>query len=142
MDEVNLILSNEYKNFISFEIETTSPATYHRIYIPAQKDRTTIDDILKKLDDNGLNDHYVMTISGRKNAIALGVYKKRSTAVEIAKKVIYLGFSTTIEAISKDKNSLYNIKFLFKGNQNLNFYNTFLDENNLKSSPCKKMIDL
>lgn len=137
MDEIRLILENKYANHISFEIEVTSAITYHRIYIPPQKTRSIIDSILKKLDDNDLNDHYVMSIDGRKNAIALGVFKNRKTAEEIATKVKYLGFSTTIESITKDKNSLYNLQFEFNDNQGLEFYNKFIFENKLKSLPCK-----
>lgn len=137
MNEIRFILTNEYANNISFDIETTSPITYHRIYIPSQKNRSTIDKILKALDDNDLNDHYVMTIDGRKNAIALGVYKNKKTAKGIAVKVKYLGYSTIIEAITKDKNSLYNLQFEFTNNQSLSFFENFLLQNELKSSVCK-----
>ena len=137
MDEMRLILEKIYVNNISFEITATSPITYHRIYIPPQKDRATINNILVKLDENDLTDHYVMSVDGRKNAIALGVFKKRKTAEEIATKVNYLGYSTAIESITKDKNSLYNILFEFTDNQDLYFFDKFLVQNNLKYSACE-----
>lgn len=137
MDDIRFILEDKYTNFISFEIEATSAITYHRIYIPPQDSQSKIDKILKTLDENDLNDHYVMSIDGRKNAIALGVFKNRKTAEKIAKKVKYLGYSTTIEAITRDKNSLYNLKLDFKKDQDLTFYDAFLLKNNLKSTVCK-----
>ena len=137
MNDIRNTLEKEYFNYISFEIDATSPVNYHRIYIPPQKDRSTVDNILKKLDENSLDDHYVMTIEGRKNAIALGVFKNRNTAEEIAAKVKYLGFSTIIESITKDKNSLYNLQIEFSSDKSLDFYNKFIDQNNLKSLACK-----
>ncbi|MCU7833810.1 MAG: hypothetical protein KZQ83_01050 [gamma proteobacterium symbiont of Taylorina sp.] len=137
MYELRIILENEYTNHISFLIETTSPITYHRIYIPPQQKQQKINEILANLEKNDLTDHYVMSIDGRKNAIALGVYKNRKTAEKIAHKVKYLGYSIIIEAITKDKNSLFNLKLEFKDNQDLSVYSQFLSSKNLKSVACK-----
>ncbi|WP_198265282.1 hypothetical protein [sulfur-oxidizing endosymbiont of Gigantopelta aegis] len=76
MTDVRLTLEAQYQNELSFGIETTSAITYYRIYIPPLKDKKAIKEILAQLDENGLKDHYVMSIDGRKNAIALGVFKK------------------------------------------------------------------
>jgi len=139
MNEVRSTLEHKYSRQLSFEIQTTSATTYYRIYIPPINDKAEIDKALLKLNKNGLDDHYVMTLNGRKNAIALGVYKQKSTAEEIAQRAKDIGFSTIIEAISKDKDSLYNLKIHFKSNNNMTDYNKLIEEKNLQSDFCKSL---
>ncbi len=109
LDELKIELEKSYPNRLSFEIDSLSTPTYYRIYIPPLSSSEQIKSVLKKLDDNGLTDHYVMSINGRKNAIAIGVFKKRLAAEKVAKKAKIAGFAPTIEAITKDKNSQYNL---------------------------------
>lgn len=138
MQEIRLILEKEYQNQLSFGIETTSTSTYYRIYIPPLENKAKIKETLAKLDKNGLKDHYVMSIDGRKNAIALGVFKKRSAAERVAVKADKAGYSTTIEAITDDKNSQYKLQLFFKENQDLTGFEELLKQKNLKSTECEK----
>ncbi len=138
MNELRLQLETEYQNQLSFGIETTSAITYYRIYIPPLKDKTAIKTTLQNLDDNDLNDHYVMSIGGRKNAIALGVFKKRKAAESVAKRAAKIGLSTTIEAISDDKNSLYQLMVIFQNNQNTDRFMAIISEKKLQSEKCDK----
>ena len=138
MNEIRLILEAEYKNQLSFGIETTSDITYYRIYIPPLVNKEKIKDTLALLDENGLKDHYVMSIDGRKNAIALGVFKERSAAEKVAGKAAKLGLSTTIEAISDDKNSLYQLLVIFQDTQETVRYHEIISEKKLISVECDK----
>jgi hypothetical protein len=138
MDGMKLTLEKEYKNKLSFEIATTSTTTYYRIYIPPLASKEKRKETLKILDKNGLKDHYVMSINGRKNAIALGVFKKISAAEKVAKKTNKAGFATTIEAITDDKNTQYILQLLFRANQDLTFYNELIKQKKLKSTKCEK----
>ena len=125
-----------YNKKLSFEIQTTSATIYYRIYIPPIKDDVEIEKALLKLSKNSLTDHYVMTVDGRKDAIALGVYKETATAEKIAAKAKAIGFSTTIEAITKDKDSLYRLNVYFKKSDNMDAYNQLLIQKKLKSIIC------
>ncbi len=125
-----------YNKKLSFEIQTTSESTYYRIYIPPLENIEEIENALLKLSKNSLNDHYVMAVDGRKNAIALGVYKEKLTAEKIANKAKAIGFSTTIEAISKDKKSLYTLNVYFKASDNMGAYNRLIKQKKLKSIIC------
>lgn len=138
IDEVRFMLEALYANTVSFQIQTTSAATYHRIYIPPQINEKETNNTLSVLDANGLNDHYVMSIDGRKNAIALGVYKNRRTAENIALKAKNLGFSTTIEGITNDKNSLYYLQIDITNSPDLTAYNELMEQKELKSLNCSK----
>ena len=138
MDEIKLSLEKEYKNKLSFGIETTSTTTYYRIYIPPLESKDKIETTLAILDKNGMTDHYVMSINGRKKAIALGVFKKRSAAEKIAIKANKAGFGTTIEAISDDKNSQYKLQIVFQGNQDMKFYQDLLEKKKLTAIECEK----
>jgi hypothetical protein len=109
LEELKIELEKKYPNRLSFEIATTSTPTYYRIYIPPLNSTEEISLVLKKLDDNGLTDHYVMSINGRQNAIAIGVFKKRHAAEKVAKKAKLIGYLPTIEAVTNDKNSQYNL---------------------------------
>ncbi|MCW8930997.1 MAG: hypothetical protein OQL19_12255 [Gammaproteobacteria bacterium] len=138
MNEVRVLLDTEYQNQLSFGIETTSDITYYRIYIPPLRDKAKIKDTLLILDKNGLKDHYVMSIDGRKNAIALGVFKERSAAEKVASKATKIGLSTTIEAISDDKNSLYQLLVIFQDSQETSRYQEIISEKQLISVECDK----
>ncbi len=137
MTDIRLVLEEEYQNQLSFGIEATSEITYYRIYIPPLKTKENIKETLVVLDKNGLNDHYVMSIDGRKNAIALGVFKKRSAAEKVADKAIEIGLATTIEAISDDKNSLYQLLVLFKPYQETVRFQEIITEKKLISVECE-----
>ena len=138
MNDIRLILEKEYKNQLSFGIETTSAITYYRIYIPPLESKSKIKQTLAVLDKNGLKDHYVMSIDGRKNAIALGVFKKRSAAEKIAQKAAKIGSSTIIEAISDDKNSLYQLLIIFQKDQDTTPYQEIIAQKKLISVECDK----
>lgn len=138
LDDLRLTLEKEYKNKLSFRIETTSATTYYRIYIPPVESKEIRNNTLALLDKHGLEDNYVMSIDGRKNAIALGVFKKRSAAETIAAKANKIGLSTTIEAISDDKNSLYKLQLMFQKNLDMKPYNDLLETNKLESLKCEK----
>ena len=138
IDDVRFILEKKYSNNISFQIQSTSKPTYHRIYILPQKNQAEINRTLSILDENGLNDHYVMSIDGRQNAIALGVFKNRRTAENIGLKAKNLGFSTIIEAITNDKNSLYYLQIDISTSHDLTVYNDFIEQQQIKSSNCIK----
>jgi hypothetical protein len=138
MDEIRLALEKDYPNQVSFRIETTSATTYYRIYIPPVNDKEKRTQTLELLDKKGLKDHYVMSIDGRKNAIALGVFKKHSAAETIAKKASKIGLSTTIEAITDDKNSLYTLKLRFLQDIDLTAFEKLLAGKQIKSSTCEK----
>lgn len=138
LDKIKLELEKLYTNRISFGIETTSKITYYRIYIPPLKSRQIRNEALAHLDQNGMTDHYVMSIDGRKNAIALGVFKKREAAEKVAVRANKLGFSTTIEAISDDKNSLYNLQLVLQTNEELDSLDNVIKKNNLKLAECDK----
>ncbi|MCP3852174.1 MAG: hypothetical protein GY694_18330 [Gammaproteobacteria bacterium] len=137
MIQVRVLLETEYQNKLSFGIETTSAITYYRIYIPPLKDKEKIKKALSILDKNNMKDHYVMSIDGRKNAIALGVFKQRSAAEKVAEKATKIGFSTTIEAISDDKNSLYQLMVIFQKNQDTKRYQEIILEKELISVQCE-----
>jgi len=137
MNEVRVLLETEYHNKLSFGIETTSDITYYRIYIPPLKDKEKIKDTLSILDKNNMKDHYVMSIDGRKNAIALGVFKQRSAAEKVADKATKIGLSTTIEAISDDKNSLYQLMVIFQETQDTTRYQEIILEKELISVQCE-----
>ncbi len=139
MNEVRSELEEKYSRQLSFDIQTTSATTYYRIYIPPINDKAEISAALLKLNKNGLDDHYVMTLNGRKNAIALGVYKQKNTAEEIAQRAKDIGFTTIVEAISKDKDSLYNLKIHFKSNNDMTDYNKLIEEKNLQSTLCNSL---
>ncbi len=79
-----------------------------------------------------------MSIDGRQNSIALGVFKNRRTSENIALKARNLGFSTIIEAITNDKNSLYYLQIDISTSHDLTVYNDFIEEQQIKSSNCKK----
>jgi len=136
MNEVRVLLDAEYKNQLSFGIETTSDITYYRIYIPPIQNKAQIKETLSILDKNGLKDHYVMSIDGRKNAIALGVFKERSAAEKVANTAANIGLSTTIEAISDDKNSLYQLMVIFQKGQETSRYQEIILEKQLISTQC------
>jgi len=136
MDDIRLELEKEYNNQLSFGIETTSPTTYYRIYIPPLKSKDKIKETLELLEKNDLNDHYVMSIDGRKNAIALGVFKKKDAAEKVAARVKNVGLSTTIEAISNDKNSLYTLHVIFQKTHDISKYQELIKQKNLESSSC------
>jgi hypothetical protein len=138
MNDVHLLLEKKYQNKLSFGIETTSAITYYRIYIPPLKNKQEIDKTLALLDKNGLTDHYVMSINGRKNAIALGVFKQRSAAEYVAAKANDIALATTIEAISDDKNSLYQLLVIFQKNQKTSLYQEVVLEKKLISHKCNK----
>ena len=138
LDIIKLELEQLYANRISFGIETTSKITYYRIYIPPLKSRELRKEALSRLDQNGMTDHYVMSIDGRKNAIALGVFKKRTAAEKVAARANKLGFSTTIEAISDDKNSLYNLQLELQSNEPLDSLNSLIEKKQLKLTQCQK----
>jgi len=138
LDNVKFTLEKLYSNKLSFGIETTSKITYYRIYIPPLESREHRKQALAHLDNNGMTDHYVMSIDGRKNAIALGVFKKREAAEKVAARANKLGFSTTIEAISDDKNSLYNLQLIFLADENLKELNTLVKQKQLKLTECRK----
>ncbi len=137
MTDIRLLLEEEYQNQLSFGIEATSEITYYRIYIPPLKTKENIKETLVILDKNGLNDHYVMSIDGRKNAIALGVFKKRSAAEKVADKAVEIGLATTIEAISDDKNSLYQLLVLFKPYQETERFKEIITAKKLISVECE-----
>jgi len=136
MDDIRLELEKEYNNQLSFGIETTSPTTYYRIYIPPLKSKDKIKETLELLEKNDLNDHYVMSIDGRKNAIALGVFKKKDAAEKVAARVKNVGLSTTIEAISNDKNSLYTLHVIFQKTHDISKYQEIIKQKDLESSAC------
>ncbi len=138
LDIIKLELEQLYTNRISFGIETTSKITYYRIYIPPLKSKELRKQALSRLDQNGMTDHYVMSIDGRKNAIALGVFKKRTAAEKVAARANKLGFSTTIEAISDDKNSLYNLQLELQSNEPLDSLNSLIEKKQLKLTQCQK----
>ncbi|GEM_PF-5265731 len=138
LDIIKLELEQLYANRISFGIETTSKITYYRIYIPPLKSRELRKEALSRLDQNGMTDHYVMSIDGRKNAIALGVFKKREAAEKVAARANKLGFSTTIEAISDDKNSLYNLQLELQSDEPLDPLNNLIEKKQLKLTQCRK----
>ena len=138
LDIIKLELEQLYANRISFGIETTSRITYYRIYIPPLKSRELRKEALSRLDQNGMTDHYVMSIDGRKNAIALGVFKKREAAEKVAAHANKLGFSTTIEAISDDKNSLYNLQLELQSDEPLDPLNNLIEKKQLKLTQCRK----
>lgn len=136
MDEIRLILEKQYQNQLSFDIQTTSAITYYRIYIPPLENKKERNKTLELLDNSGMKDHYVMSIDGRKNAIALGVFKKRSAAESIAEKANNIGLSTTIEAISDDKDSLYRLQLEFQDKADLEPYNKLISKMKLESKKC------
>ncbi len=136
MNDIRSLLEVEYKNQLSFGIETTSDITYYRIYIPPIQDKAKIKETLANLDKNNLKDHYVMSIDGRKNAIALGVFKERSAAETVASQAAKIGLSTTIEAISDDKNSLYQLMVIFQKGQETNRYQEIILQKELISVQC------
>ena len=138
LDAIKLELEQLYASRISFGIETTSKITYYRIYIPPLQSRELRNKALSRLDQNGMTDHYVMSIDGRKNAIALGVFKKRTAAEKVAARANKLGFSTTIEAISDDKNSLYNLQLELQSDESLDPLNRLIEKNQLKLTQCQK----
>ena len=138
LDIIKLELEQLYGNRISFGIETTSKITYYRIYIPPLKSRELRKQALSRLDQNGMTDHYVMSIDGRKNAIALGVFKKHTAAEKVAARANKLGFSTTIEAISDDKNSLYNLQLELQSDESLDPLNSLIEKKQLKLTQCQK----
>ena len=138
MDDVRVVLDKEYNNQLSFGIETTSKITYYRIYIPPLESKDKIKEVLQKLDKNGLTDHYVMSIDGRKNAIALGVFKDKNAADKVSNKATRIGFSTIIEAISNDKNSLYELSIIFQTTQEITRFNEVISEKKLTSVKCDK----
>ncbi len=138
LDIIKLELEQLYANRISFGIETTSKITYYRIYIPPLKSKELRNEALSRLDKHGMTDHYVMSIDGRKNAIALGVFKKRTAAEKVAARANKLGFSTTIEAISDDKNSLYNLQLELQSDEPLDPLNNLIEKKQLKLSQCRK----
>ncbi len=138
VDIIKLELEQLYANRISFGIETTSKITYYRIYIPPLKSRKLRNEALSRLDQNGMTVHYVMSIDGRKNAIALGVFKKREAAEKAAARAYKLGFSTTIEAISDDKNSLYNLQLELQSDEPLDPLNSLIEKKQLKLTQCRK----
>ncbi len=138
LDNVKYTLEKLYSNKLSFGIETTSKITYYRIYIPPLESREHRKQALAHLDNNGMTDHYVMSIDGRKNAIALGVFKKREAAEKVAARANKLGFSTTIEAISDDKNSLYNLQLIFQPDEDLKELNKLVKQKQLKLTECQK----
>lgn len=137
MNDIRLILEEEFQNRVSFGIETTSDITYYRIYIPPLKNKENIKKTLEKLDKNSLKDHYVMSIDGRKNAIALGVFKKRNAAEKVANKATKIGLSTIIEAISDDKNSLYQLLVIFQNSPDIVRYQEIVSQKELISLECK-----
>ena len=137
MDDVRLVLEKEYNNQLSFGIETTSAITYYRIYIPPLESKDKIRETLALLDKNKLTDHYVMSIDGRKNAIALGVFKQKKAAEKIAGIAESVGLSTTIEAISNDKNSLYNLHVIFQKTHDISRYQELIKQKDLKSKVCE-----
>jgi hypothetical protein len=141
MNDVKFLLEKKYQNNLSFSIGATSAITYYRIYIPPIKSKKKQKNILAKLDENDMKDHYVMSINGRKNAIALGVFKKRSAAENVAIKANKIGLSTTIEAITDDKNSLYKLQLLFHNKPNLMYYRELIEQKKIKSLKCNKKID-
>ena len=138
LDNIRLTLEKAYPKNLSFRIETTSETTYYRIYIPPVESKEVRNDTLALLDKHGLEDNYVMSIDGRKNAIALGVFKKRSAAETIADKASKIGIATTIEAISDDKNSLYKLQLVFQKNFDMKAFNEMLEKNKLESLKCEK----
>ena len=138
MDEIKLTLEKLYQNQLSFGIETTSAITYYRIYIPPVESKEKRNETISILDKSGMKDHYVMSIDGRKNAIALGVFKKRSAAESIAAKAKGIGLATTIEAISDDKDSLYNLQLEFQDKTDLAAYNSLISKQKIKSAKCEK----
>lgn len=138
MNDIRLMLEKQYQNQLSFGIETTSTITYYRIYIPPLESKSKIKETLAILDKNGLKDHYVMSIDGRKNAIALGVFKKRSAAEKVADKAAKIGSSTIIEAISDDKNSLYQLLIIFQKDQDTTPYQEIIAQQKLISIECDK----
>ena len=137
MDDIRLELEKTYNNQLSFGIETTSAVTYYRIYIPPLESKAKIKETLLLLDKNGLKDHYVMSIDGRKNAIALGVFKQKKAAEKIAALAKRVGLSTTIEAISNDKNSLYKLHIIFQKDHDIAKYNELIELKNLESIVCE-----
>lgn len=137
MDDIRLELEKEYNKQLSFGIETTSAITYYRIYIPPLESKAKIKETLLLLDKNGLKDHYVMSIDGRKNAIALGVFKQKKAAEKIAAIAKRVGLSTTIEAISNDKNSLYKLHINFQKNHDISKYHELIKQKNLESIVCE-----
>ncbi|MCU7939938.1 MAG: hypothetical protein KZQ64_15290 [gamma proteobacterium symbiont of Bathyaustriella thionipta] len=137
MDDIRLQLEEKYNKQLSFGIETTSPITYYRIYIPPLESKQKIKDTLAILDENDLKDHYVMSIDGRKNAIALGVFKQKKAAQKIAGIAEGVGLSTTIEAISNDKNSLYRLHITFQKEHDITKFNELIKLKNLESSVCE-----
>ncbi len=138
LDIIKLELEQLYANRISFGIETTPKITYYRIYIPPLKSKKLRNEALSRLDQNGMTDHYVMSIDGRKNAIALGVFKKREAAEKVAARANKPGFSTTIEAISDDKNSLYNLQLELQSDEPLEPLNSLIEKKQLKLTQCRK----
>lgn len=137
MDDIRLELEKSYNNQLSFGIETTSAITYYRIYIPPLESKDKIKETLALLDKNNLKDHYVMSIDGRKNAIALGVFKKKDAAEKIAAIAENVGLSTTIEAISNDKNSLYKLHINFQKTHDISKFKEFIKQKNLQSMVCE-----
>jgi len=137
MDEVRNKLDKDYQNQLSFEIETTSATTYYRIYVPPLENKHKIKETLELLNENKLKDHYVMSIDGRKNAIALGVFKQRNAAEKVAKKANKIGLSTIIEAISDDKNSLYRLHVNFQQHHDIIHFQAIITEMKLKSMECE-----
>ncbi len=78
-----------------------------------------------------------MSIDGRKNAIALGVFKQKKAAEKIAAIAKRVGLSTTIEAISNDKNSLYKLHINFQKNHDISKYHELIKQKNLESIVCE-----
>jgi hypothetical protein len=136
MDTIRLTLEAQYNKELSFGIETTSKITYYRIYIPPLVSKTKIKETIALLDKNNLKDHYVMSIDGRKNAIALGVFKHKNAAEKIARIAKKINLHTTIEAISDDKNSLYKLQISFQKSHNQAFYQSLIGKKQIKSIEC------
>lgn len=137
INQIRFVLEKDFQNNLSFEIETTSAATYYRIYIPPLKDKVKIKEVLAKLNNVGLTDHYVMSIDGRKNAIALGVFRNRNAAENIALTANKAGFATTIEAISDDKNSQYKLRLLFDLGLDMSKFQELISSKNIELTECK-----
>lgn len=137
MDAIKINLENKFQNRVSFSVSTSSEITYYRIYIPPLKSKNEIKDALEKLTKKGLTDHYVMSIDGRKNAIALGVFKQRDAAEKIAQKAKRIGFSTTIEGITKDKDSQYFLQVDYQGTEDASDLNGVLSAGNAEYKQCE-----
>jgi len=123
-------------NFLAYE---QKGITFYRIFIPPLNTRPEIKKAQKMLNDNNLRDHYVMNSEGRKNAIALGVFRVKQIADNIAEEVKNLGYPAVVESMFEPKKTQFFLKITTSDKQkNLNLTKENLNTD-LEINLCKKI---